>query len=68
MTDRFFLPQADQPFEGTVDTRIGTLDFDNQYPSKASVGTILDNMDFHGATQAYLWGIPIASDGNLQAA
>lgn len=36
MTNRFFLPQADQPFEGTVDTRIGTLDFDNQYPSKAS--------------------------------
>ena len=66
MTDRFFLPQADQPFEGTVDTRIGTLDFDNQYPSKASVETILDNMDFHGATQAYLWGIPIASNGNLQ--
>ncbi len=23
-------------------------------------------MDFHGATQAYLWGIPIASFGNLQ--
>lgn len=44
MTDRFLLPQADQPFECTVDTRIGTLDFDNQYPSKASVETILDNM------------------------
>jgi hypothetical protein len=27
---------------------------------------ILDNMDFHGATQAYLWGIPIASFSNLQ--
>jgi len=23
-------------------------------------------MDFHGATQAYLWGIPIASFANLQ--
>jgi hypothetical protein len=28
--------------------------------------TILDSMDFHGATQAYLWGIPIASFANLQ--
>jgi hypothetical protein len=64
--DRFYLPQPDQPFEGTVDTRIGTLEFSNQYPSKESMQTILDNMDFHGATQAYLWGIPIASFSNLQ--
>jgi hypothetical protein len=65
-TDRFYLPQPDQPFEGKVDTPIGTLEFSNQYPSKESMETILDNMDFHGATQAYLWGIPIASFANLQ--
>jgi hypothetical protein len=41
-------------FDGKVDTRIGKLEFDNQYPSKASMDTILDSMDFHGATQAYL--------------
>jgi len=64
--DRFYLPQPDQPFEGKVDTRIGTLEFSNQYPSKESVDTLLDNMDFHGATQAYLWGLPIASFANLQ--
>jgi hypothetical protein len=64
--DRFYLPQPDQPFEGKVDTRIGTLEFDNQYPSKESMESILDSMDFHGATQAYLWGIPIASFANLQ--
>ena len=64
--DPFYLPQPDQPFEGKVDTPIGTLEFDNQYPTKKSMETILDNMDFHGATQAYLWGIPIASFGNLQ--
>ena len=28
--------------------------------------TILDSMDFHGATQAFLWGIPMASFSNLQ--
>ena len=64
--DRFYLPQPDQPFEGKVNTRIGELEFNNQYPSKESVKTILNNMDFHGATQAFLWGIPIASFSNLQ--
>ena len=64
--DPFYLPQPHQPFEGKVDTRIGSLEFDNQYPSKESMERILDNMDFHGATQAYLWGIPIASFSNLQ--
>ena len=64
--DRFYLPQPDQPFEGKVDTPIGTLEFGNQYPSKASLDTLLDSMDFHGATQAYLWGIPITSFANFQ--
>jgi hypothetical protein len=65
-TDRFYLPQPDQPFEGKVDTPIGTLEFSNQYPGKASLDTLLDAMDFHGATQAYLWGIPITSFANFQ--
>jgi len=65
-SDPFYLPQANQPFEGKVDTRIGTLEFNNQYPSKDSMETILDSMDFHGATQAFLWGIPIASMANFQ--
>jgi hypothetical protein len=66
LDDRFYLPQPNQPFEGKVDTRIGTLEFSNQYPSKETLETLLDNMDFHGATQAYLWGIPITSNANLQ--
>jgi len=64
--DKFYLPQSDQPFEGNVDTRIGTLEFNNQYPSKKSMQTLLDSMDFHGATQSFMWGIPIASFSNLQ--
>lgn len=64
--DRFYLPQNEQPFEGKVDTRIGTLEFSNQYPSKESVETLLDSMDFHGATQAFLWGLPIVSFANMQ--
>ena len=64
--DRFYLPQPNQPFDGKVETRIGVLEFSNQYPSKKSVDTLLDAMDFHGATQAYLWGLPIASSANFQ--
>jgi hypothetical protein len=64
--DPFYLPQKEQPFDGKVETRIGTLEFANQYPSADSLETLLDSMDFHGATQAYMWGIPIASFANLQ--
>jgi hypothetical protein len=64
--DRFFLPQKEQPFDGKVETRIGTLEFENQYPSRDSLENLLDNIDFHGATQSYLWGIPIASFANFQ--
>jgi hypothetical protein len=64
--DPFYLPQPDQPYQGKVETRIGKLEFENQYPTKKSMDTILDSMDFHGATQAFLWGIPIASFANLQ--
>ena len=64
--DRFYLPQAKQPFEGKVDTSIGTLEFENQYPTQDTMTTLLDSMDLHGATQAYLWGIPLASFSNLQ--
>jgi hypothetical protein len=42
--------QPNQPFDGKVETRIGKLEFDNQYPSKKSEDTQLDAMDFHGTT------------------
>jgi hypothetical protein len=45
----------------TVNTRIGPLefshDFANGIPTEASVETIRDEMDFHRATQVYLWGM-----------
>ena len=64
--DKFYLPQPNQPFEGKVKTRIGTLEFSNQYPTKQSVETLLDTMDFQGATQAYLWAIPLVASYNNQ--
>ena len=46
--DPYYLPQADQPFEGKVDTRIGTLEFNNQYPSKESIQSLLRQDLEHG--------------------
>jgi hypothetical protein len=45
--DRFYLPQPDQKFEGKVNTRIGKLEFSNQYPSKKSLETLLDFAPIH---------------------
>jgi hypothetical protein len=42
----------------TINTRIGTLTFESGYPSKQTVATLYDAMDFQRATQAYLWAIP----------
>ena len=44
---------------GTVETRIGELTFENGYPSGESVEKLYDAMDYHRATQAYLWSLPI---------
>lgn len=41
----FILSQANQPFEGKVDTRIGTLEFNNQYPS--NIDTLNTLVAFH---------------------
>ena len=64
--DRFLLPQPEQPFEGRVDTRVGTLEFSNQYPSIATLNDLLNTMDFQGAVQAYIWAIPLVSMANYQ--
>jgi hypothetical protein len=50
----------------TVDTRLGPLAFDHSYPSKDTVATLYDALDFQRATQAYLWGLPLASMAEWQ--
>jgi hypothetical protein len=52
---------------GTVETRIGELTFENGYPSRESVETLFDAMDFQRATQAYIWALPIVSTAEWQA-
>ena len=44
---------------GTIDTRVGHLSFENGYPSAESVEKLFDTMDFQRATQAYIWSLPI---------
>ncbi len=43
--DPFYLPQPNQPFDGKVDTRIGKLEFENQYPVQGVDG---DDPGQHG--------------------
>jgi hypothetical protein len=41
-----------------VETRLGTLNFFDGFPDKASAATLLDNLDFQRAVQAYLLALP----------
>ncbi|MHC4405171.1 MAG: hypothetical protein ACYTG0_36460 [Planctomycetota bacterium] len=50
--------QADPP--ARVETRSGILEYDvSGYPTRATVDKIFDELAYHGATQAYLWGTAI---------
>jgi hypothetical protein len=45
----------------TVETRLGTLEFDDGAPSEETAALLYDNLDFQHAVQAYLGAIPGAS-------
>jgi hypothetical protein len=49
----------ERTLEGTVETRIGILSFENGYPSGATVDKLYNELDFQRAVQAYLWGLPM---------
>ena len=42
----------------TSKSRVGKLDFEDEYPSKKTVERLYDAMDFQRAAQAYLWAVP----------
>jgi hypothetical protein len=46
------------PMNGSVETRVGALDFEVGFPSDETVGLLFDEIDFQRATQAYLWALP----------
>ena len=45
----------------SVDTRIGTLNFENGYPTEETAQKLYDEMDFQRAVQAFLWAFPAVS-------
>jgi hypothetical protein len=42
----------------TIASRIGDLELENGYPTAATAAHLYDAMDFHRATQAYVWALP----------
>lgn len=55
----------------SYDTRIGKLefqgDFDTSYPTDKTADLLYDEMAFHGATQAYIWAIPLVSSAKWKS-
>src|SRR5262245_33394419 len=54
--------------EETVDTRIGKLEIENGYPSKATAVKLFDQMDFQLSTHAYIWALPAVGFHGLHQA
>ena len=52
----------------TVETRLGTLEFFDGFPSDATVEKLYDNLDFQRAVQAYLLAIPAANQAAMRKA
>lgn len=52
---------SSDPVKTSVTTPVGTIQFENSYPTEESVDKLFDAMDFQRATQAYLWAIPAVS-------
>ena len=48
-----------------INTRIGTLQYENGYPTKETVDKLYDAIDFQRACQAYLWGFPLVSAASV---
>lgn len=54
--------------EGSVETRVGTFEFINGYPSDESIDRLYNEMDFQRAVQVYLWGLPMVEMAEWQKA
>ena len=52
----------------TVETRLGTLNFFDGFPDKASAERLFDNLDFQRAVQAFLFAVPAVSQVANRAA
>ena len=46
------------PTTSSLTTRLGSLELENGYPTKATAAKLYDELDLQRATQAYLWALP----------
>lgn len=60
------VPEQSLPTTGTIQSRIGSLEFEGGYPTDATVTKLYDEMDFQRAVQCYMWAIPIVSFAKWQ--
>ena len=54
------------PMNGKLDTLMGEIEFQSGFPSDESVVKLFDEMDFHRATQAYMWSLPLVAFAEWQ--
>ncbi len=53
--------------DGTVDTRIGELEFELGTPTVETAQALYDELDFQRAVQAYIWALPIVGLAQARA-
>ncbi|MFP2929258.1 DUF1254 domain-containing protein [Pyxidicoccus sp. 3LG] len=53
---------------GPINTRIGTIELQNGYPTRASVTKLYDELDFQRAVQSYIWAMPTVALDALRIA
>jgi len=51
----------------SIETRLGTLSFENGMPSEETVKLVYDNLDFQRGVSAFLNGVPVASLAAMKA-
>ena len=60
--------KKERGLEGTVETRVGTFEFINGYPSNETLAKLYNELDFQRACQVYLWGLPMVEMAEWQKA
>ena len=61
MTCALITVTANAQTADSVKTRIGTLNFEQGYPTAETAQKLYDEMDFQRAVQAFLWSFPAVS-------
>jgi pentatricopeptide repeat protein len=52
----------------SVQTRLGTLNFERGYPTEETKRKVFDEIDYQRAVQAYLWAYPVVSFESIRIA